>query len=85
MFLDSLAEHGATVDRPTRPTSLTLTDDEKDLQDPNSYPVTAILEHMPTESKQMSTETVHAKFVIGADGKTQLILVGIRAYDHSHT
>ncbi|KAI0084010.1 FAD binding domain-containing protein [Irpex rosettiformis] len=68
MFLDSLGGHGIIIDRPTRPTSLTLSKDEKELQDPNSYPVTAILEHLQTENKEAYNETVHAKFVIGADG-----------------
>ncbi|KAI0818888.1 FAD binding domain-containing protein [Irpex lacteus] len=68
MFLDALAEHGVAIDRPTRPTSLTLSTDEKDLRDANAYPVTAVLEHLQTENKEKSIETVYAKFVIGADG-----------------
>ncbi|KAI0818935.1 FAD binding domain-containing protein [Irpex lacteus] len=68
IFLDALAEIGIPIDRPTRPTSLTLTTDEKELQDPNAYPVTVVLEHLPTENKEKSEETIHAKFVIGADG-----------------
>lgn len=69
MFLDALAERGVTVDRPTRPTSLTLSTNAEELQDTNAYPVTAILEHLQTGDKEKSSETVYAKFVIGADGE----------------
>ena len=69
MFLDSLSKNGVSVDRPTRPESLTLSTDEKELLDPNAYPVTAVLEHLATENKEAFKETIHAKFVIGADGR----------------
>ncbi len=76
MFLDALAEHGVAIDRPTRPTSLTLSTDEKDLRDANAYPVTAVLEHLQTENKEKSIETVYAKFVIGADGENKSLSLG---------
>ena len=69
MFLDALAERGVTIDRPTRPASLVLSTDEKELQDANAYPVTVVLEHLQTDNKENLIETIHAKFVIGADGK----------------
>ena len=71
MFLDSLAKNGVSVDRPTRPESLTLSTNEKELLDPHAYPVTAVLEHLPTENKEASKETIRAKFVVGADGQYQ--------------
>ncbi|KAI0693736.1 FAD binding domain-containing protein [Cytidiella melzeri] len=68
MFLDSLGKHGLAVDRLTRPTSLTLSTDAKILANPDAYPVKAILEHLQETDKDKVTETVYAKFVIGADG-----------------
>jgi hypothetical protein len=39
IFLDAMAAKGLTVDRPTKPTSIELSQDEARLKDPNAYPV----------------------------------------------
>lgn len=39
IFKDSLREHGVHVERPYQPTSLELSQDEKELLDPEAYPV----------------------------------------------
>lgn len=57
------------VDRAVRPTSLEISSDEKQLEDPNAYPVKATLEHMQAVEEDKITETVYAKFVIGTDGQ----------------
>ncbi|KAI0092984.1 FAD binding domain-containing protein [Irpex rosettiformis] len=70
IFIDALAERGVFVDRPVHPASLVLSTDEAELQDHSAHPVTAILERLQTAGgDRNSTETVHAKFIIGADGE----------------
>ncbi|KAG8900286.1 hypothetical protein FRB99_006141 [Tulasnella sp. 403] len=46
IFLDRLAEHGIEVDRPMQPTSLELSQDEAELNDPQAYPVKVVLKHL---------------------------------------
>jgi phenol 2-monooxygenase (NADPH) len=74
MFLDDLSERGVAVDRSIRPSALTLSSDEKELADPHAYPVKAVLEHLRTADNEKNTETVYAKFVIGADGKRMVFI-----------
>jgi phenol 2-monooxygenase len=39
IFIDSMAEHGLTIDRPVAPASIELSDNSEQLADPSSYPV----------------------------------------------
>lgn len=41
ILLNQLEKSSISVDRPTRPSSLVLSSDEKELQDPDAYPVKA--------------------------------------------
>ena len=59
-----MRERGLEVDRPIVPTEIKLNDDPKALADPQSHPVKITLKHLEDES----TEIVHAKYVLGADG-----------------
>jgi phenol 2-monooxygenase (NADPH) len=72
MFLDALSKLDITVARPVRPTELTVSQNEKELEDPNSYPVKVVLEHLQAQDKNNATEIIHAKYVVGADGQNQL-------------
>ncbi|KAG2144347.1 FAD binding domain-containing protein [Suillus clintonianus] len=65
IFVDSMASHGLTVDRPIVPASIELSDDSEQLEDPFSYPVKVTLDHLDTPGKQ---EIVHARYVVGCDG-----------------
>lgn len=65
IFVDSMARHGLTVDRPIVPASIELSDDSAQLADPFSYPVKVTLDHLDTPGKQ---EIVHARYVVGCDG-----------------
>lgn len=64
IFLDSMRSHGLEVERPIIPTDIKLDDDPKALNDQNSHPVKVTLKHLIDDS----TEIVHAKYVLGADG-----------------
>ncbi|KAI0773244.1 FAD binding domain-containing protein [Trametes elegans] len=66
LFLDLMRSHNLDVERQTTPTSLELSEDEARLSDINKHPVKVVLEHMDRDHH--SSETVHAKFVVGADG-----------------
>ncbi|KAF9269253.1 hypothetical protein L218DRAFT_976998 [Marasmius fiardii PR-910] len=69
IFLDNMKESGVQVDRPTIPVSMTLSDHETVLEDPNSYPVQVKLKHLDgAEGNLEETEIVNAKYVVGADG-----------------
>ncbi|KAG9042534.1 hypothetical protein FS837_010741, partial [Tulasnella sp. UAMH 9824] len=46
IFLDSLAQSGVKVDRPVQPVELELSDDPKQLADPQSYPVKVTLKRL---------------------------------------
>jgi phenol 2-monooxygenase len=39
IFIDSMAEHGLTIDRPVAPASIELSDDSEQLADPLSHAV----------------------------------------------
>ena len=39
IFLDSMSSYGIEVDRPYAPAALEISDDSKELQDPNAYPI----------------------------------------------
>ena len=39
IFLDNMKAHGVEVERPIVPTSLEISQDEKELKDPNAHPV----------------------------------------------
>ncbi|KAI0296545.1 FAD binding domain-containing protein [Multifurca ochricompacta] len=67
IFLDSMKKEGLEVERPIIPVSLQISEDPKALADPHAYPVKVVLKHLDWESGE-DTETVRAKFVVGADG-----------------
>ncbi|KAJ7573876.1 FAD binding domain-containing protein [Mycena floridula] len=68
IFLDSLQASGVYVDRPTEPISLHISETETELLDPNSYPIRVVLNHLDPSTRQSTTETLNAKYVVGADG-----------------
>ncbi len=51
-----------------------LSPDKATMQDPDSYSVIAVLEHLQAGG---TTETVHSKFVIGADGQQLNVILAI--------
>ncbi|KAI0628051.1 FAD binding domain-containing protein [Trametes polyzona] len=67
IFLDDMNLRGLQVDRLTSPISIELTDEDNELKDLSAYPVKVVLEHLRDENGP-KRETVHAKFVLGADG-----------------
>ncbi|KAF8470314.1 FAD binding domain-containing protein [Russula ochroleuca] len=69
LFLDSMRKEGLQVERPIVPISLQMSDDPKEVADPHAYPVKVVLRHLDRDSGDGDdTETVRAKFVVGADG-----------------
>ncbi|EIW83444.1 hypothetical protein CONPUDRAFT_89327 [Coniophora puteana RWD-64-598 SS2] len=66
IFLDSLNSNGLGVDYSVIPTSITF--DESKLSDTIAHVVKVTLQHLETSSSPGRTETVNAKFVLGADG-----------------
>lgn len=71
------------MDRPTRPSSIILSDDERELKDTSKYPITVrgpTIEFIISclmilkvvldhlEGEAVQQEVVHAKFLVGADG-----------------
>ncbi|KAI5120427.1 hypothetical protein M0805_009889 [Coniferiporia weirii] len=68
IFLDSMHEHGLEVDRPMEPIHISLDDREEVLASSDSYPVKVTLKHSGTGESEEETETVNAKYVLGADG-----------------
>ncbi|KAG8966700.1 hypothetical protein FRC03_011448 [Tulasnella sp. 419] len=70
IFKDSMSQYGVEVQRPWQPEALTISCDEKELLDPQAYPVTVILRRLKTESSLEldDVEIVRAKYVVGADG-----------------
>ena len=67
IFLDSMRDHGAEVDRPIIPAGIQLDENEDALADQDSYPIKISLNHLDAEAGE-ETEIVHAKYVLGADG-----------------
>jgi len=65
IFIDSMAKHGLTVNRPIAPSSIGLSNDPEQVADPLSYAVKVTLDHLDTPGKQ---EIVHARYVVGCDG-----------------
>ncbi|KAI0352096.1 FAD-linked reductase [Trametes cingulata] len=65
IFADAMKAKGLEIDRPTVPISLQLSEDKK-LFDTREYPVKITLRTID------ENEVVHAKFVVGADGKLYL-------------
>ncbi|KAF9648655.1 hypothetical protein BDM02DRAFT_3155659 [Thelephora ganbajun] len=68
IFLDSLYLMGRAVERPIKPTSIELSQNEAELRDPRAYPVKVHLKRLNAADEQSSTEIVNARFVVGADG-----------------
>lgn len=67
IFLDTLASLGQKVHRPIAPTSIELSSDDRELLNPETYPITARLKHLDSSSDE-NTEVVRAKFLVGCDG-----------------
>lgn len=65
-----MRKFGVEISRPVLPTSLTLSEDASVLNDPQAYPVRVGLQTLLENGEVGPTETVHAKFVIGADGQS---------------
>ncbi|KAK1231895.1 hypothetical protein PQX77_004986 [Marasmius sp. AFHP31] len=68
IFLDNMKEMDLEVNRPIIPTSITLSEDEALLNDPESFPVQVELKHLDQNEGGGETEIVNAKYVLGADG-----------------
>ncbi|KAF9220325.1 hypothetical protein BS17DRAFT_787540 [Gyrodon lividus] len=68
MFLESMSQHGAKVDRPVIPSAIEVSEDAGELASTSSYPVKVTLEHLDAIGDAIKTENVRAKFVVGADG-----------------
>ncbi|KAI9458436.1 FAD binding domain-containing protein [Lactarius psammicola] len=62
-----MKREGLQVERPIVPVALQVSDDPKELADPHAYPIKVVLKHLAKASGD-DTETVRAKFVVGADG-----------------
>ncbi|KZV63892.1 hypothetical protein PENSPDRAFT_640249 [Peniophora sp. CONT] len=83
IMLEPLNAQGIFVERLYSPSDLSISSDEKELQDPDAYPVTAVLK---SQDEQKPSQLVHAKFVLGADGAHSATrrLAGIKM-EGSHT
>ncbi|KAH9893338.1 FAD binding domain-containing protein [Cubamyces lactineus] len=71
-FISDMKTRGLEVDRPTIPNSIRLTADTGDgsmnADGAGSHPVKVVLDHLDESQGTSHSETVHAKFVLGADG-----------------
>ncbi|KIK81429.1 hypothetical protein PAXRUDRAFT_15250 [Paxillus rubicundulus Ve08.2h10] len=68
ILLDSMSQRGVKVDRPVVPSVIEVSEDVEELASMSSYPVKVTLEHLDAVGDSIKTESVRAKFVIGADG-----------------
>ncbi|KAI0259427.1 FAD binding domain-containing protein [Gloeopeniophorella convolvens] len=68
IFLNSMSKEGLEVERPIVPVSLQVSEDPKELADNRSHPVKVQLRKLAPKDGESDTETVRAKFVVGADG-----------------
>ncbi|KAI0628052.1 FAD binding domain-containing protein [Trametes polyzona] len=66
IFHDDMRPQGLDIDRPTIPVSIESSEDEAELKDPQAYPIKVVLQHL--DRTMNTTETIRAKFVLGADG-----------------
>ncbi|KAG6876187.1 hypothetical protein C0992_000549 [Termitomyces sp. T32_za158] len=69
LFLDSMKKYGIEVSRPVSPVSIQILRTEKHSADPDAYPVRVVLKHLDALEGHADSEVVHAKYVIGGDGK----------------
>ncbi|KIJ65495.1 hypothetical protein HYDPIDRAFT_110592 [Hydnomerulius pinastri MD-312] len=60
--------HGLKVERPVVPSAIEVSENVDELSIPSSYPVKVTLERLSAAADDIKTETVRAKFVVGADG-----------------
>ncbi|THU89176.1 hypothetical protein K435DRAFT_969217 [Dendrothele bispora CBS 962.96] len=67
IFTSELPKYGATVERPFAPVSIAIDEDQIDA---DVYPVTVEIQSASDPAKR---ETVHAKYVVGADGAHSFI------------
>jgi len=63
-----MSDMGMQVERPVVPSSIEISSDEAELNDPQSHPVKVVLKHLDVPEGKVDTEIVRAKFVLGADG-----------------
>ncbi|KAF8835700.1 hypothetical protein BDN67DRAFT_975014 [Paxillus ammoniavirescens] len=68
ILLDSMNQHGVKVEQPVVPSAIEVSEDVEELASMSSYPVKITLEHLNAVGDAIKTESVRAKFVIGADG-----------------
>ncbi|KAM5530945.1 hypothetical protein V8D89_015390 [Ganoderma adspersum] len=65
LFRDSMSTKGVVVEQPMIPTSIELSHEKSEYEDPKAYPVKVTLKHLDSPERE---EIVHAKFVLGSDG-----------------
>ncbi|KIK97534.1 hypothetical protein PAXRUDRAFT_136127 [Paxillus rubicundulus Ve08.2h10] len=68
ILLDSMSRHGVKMDQPVAPSAIEVSEDTEELANMSSYPVKVTLERLDAVGDATKTESVRAKFVIGADG-----------------
>ncbi|KIJ12336.1 hypothetical protein PAXINDRAFT_171271 [Paxillus involutus ATCC 200175] len=68
ILLDSMSQHGVKMDQPVAPSAIEVSEDIEELASMSSYPVKVTLEHLDAVGDAIKTESVRAKFVVGADG-----------------
>ncbi|EKM52867.1 uncharacterized protein PHACADRAFT_149799 [Phanerochaete carnosa HHB-10118-sp] len=68
LLLAGLEDANVRVEQACKPTSLELSSCEDELKDHASYPVKITLEHLSAAPGTPSSEIVHARFIVGADG-----------------
>jgi len=56
------------VERPIKPTSIELSQNDAELKDPKAYPIKVHLKRLNATDEQSSTEVVNARFLVGTDG-----------------
>ena len=79
-----MSSYGIQVDRPYTPTAIEISDDPKQLEDPEAYPVkvnaavrlllprvTIIFQVTLKSLENENVEVVRAKYVVGCDGRSQ--------------
>ncbi|KAI6106478.1 hypothetical protein EV401DRAFT_2060314 [Pisolithus croceorrhizus] len=68
-FLDSMAQDNAKADRHVKPLAIELSQDEEQLRSLSSYPIKVTLVRLDAAADAAKLEVIHAKWVVGADGK----------------
>ncbi|PAV19767.1 hypothetical protein PNOK_0470100 [Pyrrhoderma noxium] len=68
IFLDAMKKEGVEVERPVQPTEVLISDDKREIENENSYPIRVVLESLDAPEGEEATEIVHAKYMLGSDG-----------------